>query len=354
MTAPMPHRGPVDRVRDKLTRWARRRKFLTSVRHLHGPARLETRPGATIVVTMIKDGAYYLDAFFDHYRAMGIRHFVFFDNGSTDGSLARIAAEPGTVVVQSLLPITFESEFRNYAAERFCRDRWCLFADTDELFDFEGREEAGISGLTGYLEQNGYDGLVAQMLDLFPDRPLCETGGLPFAEAIDACRFYDLSQIDRVPYHDAEAIAFSWYLRDNTLGNPEIAFLFGGVRRKIFGEYCCLTKHPLVFVGGAVKPGIHPHCSSGLRCADFTALIRHYKFANDPVGRDARTVKHNPMPHGEDRQRLSVYDSDPDLSLYSADAQPFTGIAPLYREGFLIRSGRYSTHLAALGEAPDA
>lgn len=355
MSTDFPKRGFGQRIRDKLRRIARHRRFLASIRHLHGPERLETPPGATIVVSVIKDGTYYLDAFLDHYRAMGIAHFVFVDNGSTDGTVARIAGEPGTVVLRSDLPTSeFQPEFRRHAAERFCTGRWCLFADIDELFDFEGRDRHGITALTGYLEEHGYDAVMAQMLDLFPDMPLRQTDGMGFADAIDQYRFYDLTHISRIPYHDTEALEFSWFLRNNTLGDDRLAFLFGGVRKRVFDENCCLTKHPLVFVGGAVEPGVHPHCSANLRCADFSALLRHYKFTDDPVGRDVRSIRERTVRHGADRQRLRAYEADPDLTLFSPDAQRYEGFGPLYRDGFLIRSDRYAAHLARLDAADDA
>lgn len=347
--------GMMDRIRDALARRLRRWRFLRSIRHLHGPREGQAGPQDVTVVTLVKDGAYYLDAFFDHYRKMGIRHFVFFDNGSSDGTLDRIAAEPGTIIVQSTLPPgAYENDFRRYAAERFCRNRWCLFSDVDELFDFDGRDRIGILGLITYLERNGFTALIAQMLDMFPDMPLRDAQDLSYGEALVAYRYYDLDRITPVPYDDSTVLTFHYYLAQNTLANDRITFLMGGVRKRVFDENCLLTKHPLVFVGDGVEPGVHPHCSAHVHCADFTALIRHYKFTDDPMGRDARNVAHEVYSHGEDHQRLREWDRDPDLTLWRPEAQVFNGFDALCEAGFLMRSPRFAAFCAAQADRSDA
>ena len=346
----MSRSGLWSRLRDKVSRLIHQARLRCSMRHIHGPKQPKAGPGDVIIVALVRDGLFYLEGFLAHYRSLGARHFVFIDNGSTDGTIAKIMQEPGTVIVRSHLPWgLFENDFRGYAARTYCAGHWCLYADMDEQFDFEGSQAIGLKGLVRYLDINGFTCLMAQMLEMFPDAPLRETTTLPFADVLTRYRFYDPGHIRTVDYHDP-AIPFSFYLGANTLANAKIKFLFGGVRRKVFGEDCALSKHPLVFVTAGVDPGIHPHCASGVACADFTAVIRHYKFTNTPFGRDAQSVRNAAISHGEDRQRLKVAGNDPDLSLFSEDAREFTGIADLQDIGFLIASSRFT---AFVNETPD-
>ncbi len=336
------------RVQDKASRIRHRMRLLGSIRHIHGPPRFETATGEVTVVTLIRDGMFYLDEFLDYYRSLGVRHFVFVDNGSTDGTINRIAREPNMIIVQSHLPWgLFENDFRSYAARKYCAQRWCLYADMDEQFDFEASQDIGLTGLVRYLDNAGYTALVAQMLEMFPDSPLRTTADLPFGEVLARYRYYDPGHVSAIDYHDP-AIPFSYYLRANTLPDTDtdIRFLFGGVRRKVFGEDCALTKHPLVFVGRSARPGVHPHCASGVSCADFTGLIRHYKFTDNPFGRDARSLGTAGISHGEDRQRLEVARDNPDLTLYSDQSRRFTGIGALQDNGFLVRSARFSAFIS--------
>ena len=340
------------RLRARAERVADRLRLRLSIRHLHGPRDLGQGADEVTVVALVRDGAYYLDAFFDHYRRLGVRHFVFIDNGSTDGTLDRIRAEPGTVIVQSKLRWgRFENDFRRYAAETYCRERWVLYADMDEMFDFPGAAEIGLGGLVRYMGARGYTALVAQMLEMFPDRPIGEVADLTYAQALEAFRFCDLGGIVDVPYTDTGLIHFAYWMQDNRVSNPDIRFLFGGIRNKVFGELCCLSKHPLVFVGEGVEPGVHPHCSAHVSCADFTALIRHYKFANNPQVRDARTVAERSVRHGEDQKRLAAYAREGGLTLYSDDAVVFEGFDQLIGAGFLIGSPAYDAFLQEQSDA---
>lgn len=336
----------VDRLGGILQRHVRARidqlRFDRSLRHLSGPVDPQGMADDVTVVALVRDGAYYLDVFLDHYRSLGVRHFVFCDTGSTDQTLSRLAAEPDASVLQSTLPWgRFENLFRGHAATRFSRGRWCLFADMDEILDFDGRSERGLRGLTGYLERYGYTAMMAQMLEMFPRCALRETADLTYAEAQDEFCHYDLTAVRSLAYRD-RATGLSDLLHLNTV--PDTAaprFQFGGIRASAFGENCCLSKHPLVKVVPGVAPAVHPHLSTGVRVADAMAVLKHYKFANDPIGRDQASLASKSIGHGEDALRLAGFDARPDLSLWSDHAEVYDGPAALRAAGFLQVSARF-------------
>ncbi|OBY26827.1 glycosyltransferase family 2 protein [Leisingera sp. JC1] len=333
----------------RASRIAHRARFRASLRHLHGPARGFAAPGQVVLIALVRDGSYYLDVFFDHYRRLGVSAFVFFDNGSADGTIDRIRQEPDTAVLQSTLPwLQYENTFRAYAADRYGRDRWCLFADMDELFDFEASATTGLTGLTRYLAQHGYTALQAEMLEMFPQGPLSAARALSYSEAVQSFRFSDISTVLAVGYASG-GTGFAYYLRQNALPPGGAKMLFGGVRGKVFGETCCLSKHPLVFNGPGVQAAVHPHASAGVRVADMEGLIRHYKFAGDSLARDLQIQAEAVSEHGEDRQRSRAMQAQPELSLWSPDAVEDAGIADLQRQGFLRGSSAYRAFLA--GEA---
>lgn len=343
----MPAHTLMNRLVQKSQRLAKVLRLRASLQRLHGPARFDLKPDDVVVVVVVKNGAYYMDAFFDHYRKLGARHFVFIDNGSTDTTVSRIKAEPGTAILRSTLPAAeFESLFRQYGARTYGRNRWVLFADMDEQFDFQGSATLGLSGLTRYLAAHDYTALMAQMLEMFPAVSLRDFATSPFADVLAAYRHYDLSTIRRTDYDDYAAIEFSYYLRTNTVSNPALKFMSGGVRQKIFGETCCMTKHPLVFVDATTWPNPHPHTAAHVRVADFSALIRHYKFSNDPFARDRQTLRDGTIIHGEDKLRLQVVRDTPDLTFYSDDALTYTTVEALYDQGFLVASPAYTQFIS--------
>jgi hypothetical protein len=323
----------------------RRARFAAALTHVHGPRSLDVKPGEVVLIALVRDGAYYLDAFFRHYRAMGVRHFVFMDNGSTDGTLDRIRREKGTVIDQCRLPLGhYEDLIRQYPAQTYGEGRWCLYADMDEIFDFEGRTRIGIGGLVQYLEREGHTAFAAQMLEMFPKGPLSAAADLPYKQALVQFLYYDLSAVEKRDYHDP-AIPFSALLRDNRLASDAVKFCFGGVRRKVFGEDCCLTKHPLVFNGPGVTPAPHPHLSMGVTVSDVTGVIKHYKFAGNAAARDAGSLAAQTLGHGEDAARAKVMAQDPEVTLFSLDARRWNRVELLYRAGFLVPSERYTAFL---------
>lgn len=336
------------RAVERLSERRRRARFAASLRHLHGPRRLETAQGDVVAIVLVRNGSYYLDAFFDHYRSLGIRHFAFIDNGSTDDTLDRLAARTDCVVDQCTLPLSrYEDLIRAYPADTYGRDRWCLYVDMDEILDFEGAATHGIRALTSYMEAKGHTAMVAQMLEMFPKAPLAQTAHLPYDRVLREFIYYDIGSVTRYDYHSPE-IPFSALLRDNRLSSEAVKFRFGGVRGKVFGENCCLTKHPLIFNGPGVRPAPHPHLSMGVTVSDVTPVIQHYKFANDSLRRDAESLSSGDLAHGEDAARAQVQSAHPDLSLFSLDARRWNRVELLARAGFTVTSQAYADHLEAL------
>ena len=330
-------RGLARRITRRMDAARAQRRFLSSLGHLHGPKAASAATDGVVVVALVRDGMFHLEEFLRHYRALGAAQFVFCDNGSADGTVERLRQEGDCVILRSELPWgEVENLFRRHAAERYAPGRWCLFADMDEMFD-PGESHPDLPALTRALDAGGYTGLVAQMLEMAPDVPLAEAAHWTYAEALARYVWYDLRDVTRLPYHDAR-IDFAWFMAQNTLGNPAIEVMFGGLRRRVFGENCCLTKHPLVKLTGGTLPGVHPHVSAHLHCAPFTALIRHYKFAGDAAARDSDTVARGVIRHGEDRARLVRLEAEPDLALWSGGMARLGGVAPLYEAGFLQRA----------------
>lgn len=344
-------KGPIHILRRLWARAAERRRrarFARSVRRISGPATLDLGPDDVLAIVLVKDGGYYLSAFLDYYRSIGIRHFAFIDNGSTDDTLDRLAAEPGVVVDQSTLPLaTYEDLLRAHPANTYGQNRWCLYVDMDEVLDFEGRKTHGIHALTSYMAAQGHTALVAQMLEMFPKAPLAQVAALPFDQALDQFLYFDISTVDRFDYHDP-AIPFSALLTGNRTTNAAIKYCFGGVRGKVFGEACCLTKHPLIFNGPGVTPAPHPHLSMGVTCTDVTAVIKHYKFTNNPLLRDTATQATGAVDHGEDAARARLMSEHKNLTLFSLDARRWNRVELLYRAGFLNASDAYTAHLESL------
>ena len=309
---------------------------------VHGPAVVDLSPDEVAVVSLMKDAAYFARGFIEHHQRLGVRHIVIVDNGSSDDTVAIAAAFDHVTVIRNTLPAKhYEVLLRDVAARQVVRGGWVLFADADEMFEVP--LGAALPRLMAYLNAQGFTAMVAQMLDLFSPLPYGAGKGWSYAEVAAQADRYSLGQITSVPYHDQKAIEFSWFLDSN---QGDVALKIGGLRREVFGEACFLSKHSLVRNEGGVLI-THPHCASGVRVADVTGVLRHYKLAGDYLARDRASVAAGTWDHAEDAKRLAAAKGGDAFTIAPATAHTYVGTGALVDQGFLEASDAYRAFIAA-------
>ena len=70
--------------------------------------------------------------------------------------------------------------------------------------------------------------------------------------------------------------------RDNVFDGDLLEGFSGGIRESIFGHRAFLTKYPLVFNDGKVRPmDGSSHRVGNARVADLTAVLMHYKLLDE-------------------------------------------------------------------------
>jgi len=310
-----------------------RHHVLSSVRHISGPASLSLSGDEVVAVCIGNNAAYYLPAFFDWHRRLGITRFLYIDNRSTDDSVDIACAQPDTIVVSCAASFRLYEKFlRSDVTRMHVKSGWCAMLDTDELLDYEHCESTPLPRFLAQENERGFTAVVAQMLDLFPSYDLREAEGKPYQDCIRDFTYFDLRSIDR---HDYFTV-FGGILRDNTISNPATCFLFGGIRNTVFGEYCALTKHPLIRIERSKRPFIFPHYSNGVACSDRSILLRHYKFAGSVIERDQFRAANQIMPDGGSEIRSGVFQSGDAIVLHSEHAHAFAGPRELVEGGFLF------------------
>jgi hypothetical protein len=63
------------------------------VKHVHDPAKISYALDELLVISVVRNGELYIKSFLDHYRSMGVTHFVFLGNGSTDHTLEMLCSK---------------------------------------------------------------------------------------------------------------------------------------------------------------------------------------------------------------------------------------------------------------------
>ncbi|PYE84416.1 glycosyltransferase family 2 protein [Pseudoroseicyclus aestuarii] len=135
--------------------------------------------GAILCLCCLRNEMAQLPLFLDHHRRLGVDHFLFVDNGSDDGSLAFLAAQPDVSVwstAASYRDARFGMDWLGWLLMRHGHGRWCLTLDADERLIYPFWTTRPLPALTAWLDHGGQEALGALMLDLYPQGRLSEAG----------------------------------------------------------------------------------------------------------------------------------------------------------------------------------
>lgn len=112
-----------------------------------------------------------LPFFFDYYRRLGIDHFLFVDNDSTDGSRDYLAAQPDVslwLARGSYKAARFGMDWLQWLLFRYGAGHWCLTVDPDELLVYPHCDSRPLRALTDRLDNAALKSFSAMLLDLYP------------------------------------------------------------------------------------------------------------------------------------------------------------------------------------------
>jgi hypothetical protein len=317
-----------------------------NIRHVCGPLRVDTAEDEAVVLSIGRDAAPWIEDFVEHHLSIGARHVFFLDTASSDDTLERAARLEHVTAFTTSLPFNrYEVGLRRWITRTFGRDRWSIYCDADELFEWPLSARLPLAGLLGYLRHHGYKAVTGQMLDLFSDLPFSRIEARPGERLRDVYRYYDLT--DLVPTQEV------YWIRDGQLSNDEITCWFGGIRKRFFGDDCLLlTKHPLVFADDSV--GVYTydgHFSTRAPVADISTVLLHYKYVASLPARVQRTVAerwHNKAGalYGGLAEGLGAR---PDLCLRLDTARELRDVDQLVDEGFLVVTDQYRRWVESYG-----
>ena len=269
------------------------------------------RPDDILCCVVVRNEAARLPYFLAYYRGLGVSCFLVVDNGSTDGTLAYLLAQPDVRVWRSGLSFNqanfgagwFEVLLRHYGV-----GHWCLLVDADELLVYDGCEQRLLPDVCRALDHAGQRALSGLLLDLYSDQPIQATHYTPGQPFLAACPYFD-RQVYHARYED-------WTAYRNQ------AIYLGGVRQRVFGAAgrYNISKVPLlkydvdcILIGGQHWTNLPRETIA----AD-TACLLHFKFFSTfPEYARAETARQEhygqAMQYAEYARRLA---EDADLTLY--------------------------------------
>jgi hypothetical protein len=75
-----------------------------NVEHLHGPEEVDYEIDELVALVLLRNGRPYIKPFIEHYFSLGVKHVVFLDNGSTDGTVEALREYENVTVLRTGVP----------------------------------------------------------------------------------------------------------------------------------------------------------------------------------------------------------------------------------------------------------
>lgn len=203
------------------------------------------------LIALCRDNIDIVEAFLDHYRALGVDRFILVDDRSGDGTIEHLAAQPDVDLHVSDLRYSEAARgrlWRETLLERYGRNRWYLNIDIDEFLVFPSAYGTSLRSLIVAMEERGEKHLWAPMLDMLPDT----SGDFDIERIKQADRFSTFPEmLEACPYFDKSGYQWTFKTRQQ--------HLVGGVRQRIFDQTLELTKYPLLYADRHTNFGLTIH-----------------------------------------------------------------------------------------------
>jgi hypothetical protein len=312
------------------------------IRHVFGPKSILLGPTEAAVTCVVKNGAFHLTAFLDHYNTLGFKHVFLLDNGSTDETVALAREYDNVTVFECRLPIgSYQPAMKRSLAKIAVSAGWCLDVDIDEFFDFPRSGEMSLDQFLHYLNEMGYSAVLCQMLDVFSERPIAALAENAREVRLDESYcYYDLSDVTMVNYEHAELT--QQFGARNELSCTGVNLLFGGIRKTLFGLNPLLTKHSLFVTDSGLELFTNSHFLNGATLADVSCVLLHYKLVSNCYESSSMNSDAFPVTRKGYEDLIDLIETRPELRIVGPGSKRFTSATDLLEEGFLFASRSFS------------
>lgn len=153
------------------------------------------------VICKAKNEIAIIRQFLEHHRNIGVRNFLFIDNGSADGTREHLLRQEDCVVFasgDSFPAANFGMDWINHILTAHCLGQWAIYLDCDEHLIYPGMDRQTITDYVASVAAGGHDGAAAVMLDMYPKGSFLDLEPLGENEAlVDQMRYFDRDYVVR-------------------------------------------------------------------------------------------------------------------------------------------------------------
>jgi len=278
-----------------------------------------------VLICVEKDDIVKIKELYYHCKKIGIEHFVFIDNGSTDGTIEFLSQKDNVDIIKS------NTKYQTLAREAWINrvlchygyNHWYLVVDSDEMYNYVGSENIKISEHIGELEKKGIKRELSFMLDMY-------SKGKLFAKTenfLDECCYFDTDTYSLVQYRR--------FIR-----------ITGGPRNRVFEEdgknkEFMLGKYPLfLFEKGDLQTNSHftfPFYKNvNVPC---TSVLMHYKFIGNDIEKYIKRVEEKNYSNGSEDYKayINKYENEENTSFYYEKSEKYIDSKSLLKINILSK-----------------
>lgn len=180
------------RVRRKRRLWRafRKSRELRAVQDNTG----RIRKGDILLVSTFRNERLRLPYFLRYYRDLGVNHFLFVDNDSSDGVQDYLAGQDDVSVWHtraSYRSSGFGIDWMNWLQRRHAHDHWTLVVDPDEFLVYPFCDTRPLPALTDWLDTSGIRSFSAMLLDVYPKGRLDEARYVEGQDPLELANWFD-------------------------------------------------------------------------------------------------------------------------------------------------------------------
>ncbi len=205
--------------------------FSTDFRQVKAYTKGNIPPNDVILICCVKNDLTRIKLVYEHHKKIGVKHFAFLDNGSTDGTFEYLMQLEDVDLFRThdKYHAGAKAAWTRKIQDYYGFNRWYLVVDSDELFSYVGMESHSINELVDYAEKMNIKRVWCILLDMYTKSQLY----------IDNCSEGKDLTVEYC-YFDSE----SYYIIKDYKGK----IILGGPRSRIIDNFATpLSKLPLFY-----------------------------------------------------------------------------------------------------------
>jgi len=144
-------------------------------------------PNDIVLICTVRNEMVLLPYFLAYYRRLGVKQFMFIDNGSEDGTTEFLKSQPDVSLWwtdKSYKRARFGIDWVNWLLRRYAHNRWVLCVDVDEFFVYPFCDTRPLDALTDWLDASFIRSFGSMVIDMYPrgriDEEIYQAGQNPF------------------------------------------------------------------------------------------------------------------------------------------------------------------------------